>query len=131
MALPRNEQGPLRLRSVHLFDNLHLENSSKHYITVTGTVFYFLKRLIRVRLQLQLQVLFTRNWNCNICDADGTKTTRKCQVTRYDTDRYTGELRDQEDRNNVEDEIVTQVTVSELPEQESRARSSEVRKVGR
>ena len=27
MALPRNEQGPQRLRSVPLFDNLHLENS--------------------------------------------------------------------------------------------------------
>ena len=25
MALPRNEQGPQRRRSVHLFDNLHLE----------------------------------------------------------------------------------------------------------
>ena len=27
MALPRNEQGPQRFRSVPLFDNLHLENS--------------------------------------------------------------------------------------------------------
>ena len=27
MALPRNEHGPQRLRSVPLFDNLHLENS--------------------------------------------------------------------------------------------------------
>ena len=27
MALPRNEQGPQRHRSVLIFDNLHLENS--------------------------------------------------------------------------------------------------------
>ena len=27
MALPRNEPGPQRLRSVPLFDNLHVENS--------------------------------------------------------------------------------------------------------
>ena len=29
MALPRKEQDPQRLRSVPLFDNLHLENSSE------------------------------------------------------------------------------------------------------